>query len=321
MRSGRPFRAATSGYGCSRCGPAWRPSRPSRWASSGSSDGDRPVGSRCLSRTWRSRRVGSATATSASATVPAGSRRSMRWVPRSTRPRDASTTCSRGSGRSLPTPPTSYGRRLPVSGSASRPLLNSRTATSGPPSWRASPTPTAWRPPSRSCWPSPVTREPPRRRPSISRPCWTSCHPEWRERLAFQGRNLELTIEPGTPEVRASGAAVRQVLRVLVDNATTHGGGTVTVAVREATGAVAIDVSDEGAGVRQPESVLFAPPRRSAGRPRYRAGPGASPRRRRAGATRTGATLAADLHAPAPRHRQDHGEDGRPRHGRTLGPG
>jgi signal transduction histidine kinase len=84
--------------------------------------------------------------------------------------------------------------------------------------------------------------------------------PEWRERLAFQGRNLDLTIEPGTPEVRASGAAVRQVLRILVDNATTHGGGTVAVAVREATGAVAIDVSDEGAGVRQPESVLFSRP-------------------------------------------------------------
>jgi signal transduction histidine kinase len=84
--------------------------------------------------------------------------------------------------------------------------------------------------------------------------------PEWRERLAFQGRELELAIDPETPEVRTSGAAVRQVLRVLVDNASMHGGGTVTITVREASGAVAIDVSDEGAGVREPESVLFSRP-------------------------------------------------------------
>jgi len=84
--------------------------------------------------------------------------------------------------------------------------------------------------------------------------------PEWRERLSFQGRGLEVAIDPETPEVRTSGAAVRQVLRILVDNATMHGRGTVTVAVREASGAVAIDVSDEGAGVREPESVLFSRP-------------------------------------------------------------
>jgi signal transduction histidine kinase len=84
--------------------------------------------------------------------------------------------------------------------------------------------------------------------------------PEWRERLAFQGRELELAIDPGTPGLHMSGAAVRQVLRVLVDNASMHGGGTVTITVREASGAVAIDVSDEGAGVREPESVLFSRP-------------------------------------------------------------
>lgn len=84
--------------------------------------------------------------------------------------------------------------------------------------------------------------------------------PEWRERLALHDRAFEVTIEPGTPDAWASGAAVRQVLRVLVDNATTHGGGTVSVTVREATGAVAIDVSDEGPGVRENQDHLFARP-------------------------------------------------------------
>lgn len=82
--------------------------------------------------------------------------------------------------------------------------------------------------------------------------------PEWRARLALQSRNLELDAEPGAPGSSASAAAVRQILAVLVDNATTHGAGTVAVTLREATDAVAIDVSDEGAGVHGPESALFA---------------------------------------------------------------
>ncbi len=82
--------------------------------------------------------------------------------------------------------------------------------------------------------------------------------PEWRSRLAPQGRDLQVTVEPGTPHALASTAAIRQVLAVLMDNATTHGAGTVRVTVREASGAVAIDVSDEGPGVPDPASVLFA---------------------------------------------------------------
>ena len=82
--------------------------------------------------------------------------------------------------------------------------------------------------------------------------------PEWQGRLSHQGRDLLVTVEPGTPDALASIAAVRQVLAVLVDNATTHGAGTVRVTIREASGAVAIDVSDEGPGVSEPASVLFA---------------------------------------------------------------
>jgi signal transduction histidine kinase len=82
--------------------------------------------------------------------------------------------------------------------------------------------------------------------------------PEWAARLALHGRDLAVRVDPGAPDGRASGAAVRQVLGVLVDNAATHGRGTVTVTVREAAGAVAVDVSDEGPGVQDPEGVLFS---------------------------------------------------------------
>ncbi|HEX2297321.1 MAG TPA: HAMP domain-containing sensor histidine kinase [Pseudonocardiaceae bacterium] len=79
----------------------------------------------------------------------------------------------------------------------------------------------------------------------------------WYERLATANRQLRVTVEPGVPQSGASTAAVRQVLTVLLDNATIHGSGTVTVAVRDAGNALAIDVSDEGPGITIPESELF----------------------------------------------------------------
>jgi signal transduction histidine kinase len=81
---------------------------------------------------------------------------------------------------------------------------------------------------------------------------------DWRARLASEGRDLRLIGQPGTPGPLASAAAVRQALRVLLDNAERHGAGTVTVVVRESTDAVAIDVCDGGPGIAATERELFA---------------------------------------------------------------
>lgn len=79
----------------------------------------------------------------------------------------------------------------------------------------------------------------------------------WQDRLAAQDRALRVAVDPHAPVSLASTAAVRQVLTVLLDNAAIHGAGTVSVAVRNAADALAIDVSDEGAGITAPEPELF----------------------------------------------------------------
>ena len=81
---------------------------------------------------------------------------------------------------------------------------------------------------------------------------------DWTARLETRGRRIQVTVDPRTPQPHASAAAIRQVLAVLVDNAATHGCGTVSVTVRDATEAVAIDVCDEGTGVATSERELFA---------------------------------------------------------------
>jgi signal transduction histidine kinase len=79
----------------------------------------------------------------------------------------------------------------------------------------------------------------------------------WHDRLAAQDRALHVAVDPLAPVSLASTAAVRQVLTVLLDNAATHGSGTVSVAVRNAADALAIDVSDEGTGITAAEPELF----------------------------------------------------------------
>lgn len=67
----------------------------------------------------------------------------------------------------------------------------------------------------------------------------------WHGMLAARGRPLRLLLhEP--PLARASEAAVRQIVDVLMDNAYRHGRGAVVITAREASEAAAIDVQDDG---------------------------------------------------------------------------
>jgi signal transduction histidine kinase len=68
----------------------------------------------------------------------------------------------------------------------------------------------------------------------------------WRPALAAAGRELVVGVGDDVPSSRASIAAARQVLDVLVANALSHGRGTVSIMARDAGGAMAIDVTDEG---------------------------------------------------------------------------
>ena len=71
---------------------------------------------------------------------------------------------------------------------------------------------------------------------------------EWHGRLALEGRPLRITRSDDLPPVRASDAAARQILSVMVTNAAVHGEGVTTVTARRTSDCVALDVADEGPG-------------------------------------------------------------------------
>ncbi len=76
--------------------------------------------------------------------------------------------------------------------------------------------------------------------------------------LGPQGRQLRVSRQD-PPTARVAAAAVRQVLGVLLDNAVTHGRGTVTVLARDAGDALAIDVTDEGPDLGETDPFATTP--------------------------------------------------------------
>jgi signal transduction histidine kinase len=76
--------------------------------------------------------------------------------------------------------------------------------------------------------------------------------------LGPRGRTLRIRRED-PPPAHVAAAAVRQVLGVLLDNAVTHGRGTVTVVARDAGDALAIDVADEGPDLGETDPFATAP--------------------------------------------------------------
>lgn len=78
----------------------------------------------------------------------------------------------------------------------------------------------------------------------------------WEEPLAADNRPLRITGPSDHAEAAISGAVLREILDVLLDNAHRHGRGPVTVTVRDPAGALAIDVGDEGPGFSAPDSVF-----------------------------------------------------------------
>jgi signal transduction histidine kinase len=80
----------------------------------------------------------------------------------------------------------------------------------------------------------------------------------WHGPLAETGRPLRTVLDHALPEVVTSRSALVHVLEILLDNASRHGGGAVTIAVRRAGNGVAIDVSDEGGGITGDPAAVFA---------------------------------------------------------------
>jgi signal transduction histidine kinase len=71
---------------------------------------------------------------------------------------------------------------------------------------------------------------------------------EWREPLRSEGRTLRLRVPDGLL-ARATPARLREAIGVLLDNALRHGEGTVTLAARQGTNTVVVEVGDSGSGV------------------------------------------------------------------------
>jgi signal transduction histidine kinase len=78
----------------------------------------------------------------------------------------------------------------------------------------------------------------------------------WEQACQSAGRLLGIRQDHDAPSASASPEAVRQVLDVLLDNALKHGRGPIQVRLRDAGGALGIDVADAGAVALPPEQLF-----------------------------------------------------------------
>lgn len=78
----------------------------------------------------------------------------------------------------------------------------------------------------------------------------------WEPRVATTGRRLDYGAEPTLPWVQASPAAVGQILDVLLDNALTHGEGTIQIRARRVGPGAVVSVRDDGSAVVDPAAIF-----------------------------------------------------------------
>lgn len=80
---------------------------------------------------------------------------------------------------------------------------------------------------------------------------------EWHGRLAADGRRLRVAVAARQPRAAIAPRVLREILDVLLANAHRHGAGTVTIAVRDLDGGLALDVGDEGHGLQGDVETAF----------------------------------------------------------------
>jgi signal transduction histidine kinase len=80
----------------------------------------------------------------------------------------------------------------------------------------------------------------------------------WHGRLAAAGRPLRISVDAPSAIGRMSPAVFDEIADILVQNAYDHGAGTVSVTVREAGEALALEVADQGPGFATDPEALFA---------------------------------------------------------------
>jgi signal transduction histidine kinase len=104
-----------------------------------------------------------------------------------------------------------------------------------------------------------VARDAPRDRPATDlRPLLAQTRERWSGPLAQMARPLRIVERAAAPVALASADVVGEILDVLVSNAVEHGGGPVTITLRDTGDWLAIDVSDEGDGIAPETGDVFA---------------------------------------------------------------